>query len=181
MPTREKINPFNYATEILTALRKGVLLTTQANGRLNSMAISWGFLGIDWNRPIFATLVRSGRFTYSMLEQNPEFTVNVPIGDYDKRIIAVCGTKSGRDLDKITELGLHPIPSEKISVPGILELPLTLECSVIYRQPQDPAAIPAELAATFHPQDVDSADPGANRDYHTVFYGAIVNASIIRL
>lgn len=181
MPTREKINPFNYATEIMTALRRGILLTTQADGSVNTMAISWGFLGIDWNKPIFTTLVRSGRFTYSMLERNPEFTVNVPIGDYDKRIIAICGTKSGRDMNKIAELGLHPVPSEKISVPGILELPLTLECSVIYKQPQNPAAIPAGLAAAFHPQDVDSSAPGANRDFHTVFYGEIVSAYIIRL
>ena len=47
--------------------------------------------------------MREGRFTREQLDKNPEFTVNVPMGDYDKNVIAVCGMKSGRDTDKIAE------------------------------------------------------------------------------
>lgn len=175
----ERVNPFDYSTHIMKALQSGILLTTMADGKVNTMTIAWGFMGIDWNTPIFATLVRKNRFTYSRLEQNPEFTINVPTGNYDRRVLGVAGTKSGRDIDKIGHLGLHLHRSQKVSVPGIFEFPLTLECSVIYKQPQDPAAIPPQIAQAFHPQHIDSYAPGLNRDYHTVFFGAIVDAYII--
>ena len=92
----------------------------------------------------------------------------------DKNIIAVCGTKSGRDMDKINELGLTLEDGETVSVPGIKELPLTLECKVVYQQEQDPAAI-----------EKDSFDrlytPGSRNegDYHTAYYGEITKAYII--
>lgn len=177
---REAINPFEYASQIMTALSSGILLTSGNGRRVNTMTIAWGGLGIDWNTPIFTAYVRTGRFTYSCLEAVPEFTVNVPVGPYDRKILALAGTKSGRDLDKIAELGLHLESPEKISIPAIRELPLTLECSVIYKQAQDPAAIPQRLREGFHPQHIPSSAPGINRDYHTVFYGAIAAAYIIR-
>ena len=48
------------AGRILEAVRSGVLLTTAAGGRINTMAISWGTVGIEWGRPIFTTFVRTG-------------------------------------------------------------------------------------------------------------------------
>lgn len=177
---REKIDPFEYASHILRSLSSGILLTSRNGSRVNTMTIGWGALGIDWQRPIFTTYVRTGRFTYSCLQAVPEFTINVPAGPYDRKILAVAGTKSGHDIDKIATLGLHLEEPERISVPAIRELPLTLECAVIYRQLQDPAAIPAALREGFHPQNIDSSAPGINRDYHTAFYGEILSAYIIR-
>ena len=66
-----------------------------------------------------------------------------------------------------------------ISVPGIKELPLTLECKVIYKQKQDLSAIPAELLEKYYPQDVSDPDQGRNRDRHVAFYGEIVDSYII--
>ena len=54
----------DYQTHILEELRKGVVLTTSDAGRINAMAISWGMLGVEWNKPIFITFVRTGRFTH---------------------------------------------------------------------------------------------------------------------
>ena len=66
-----------------------------------------------------------------------------------------------------------------VSVPGIKELPLTLECKVIYKQKQDKDAITEENQIKFYPQDVDGSFHGANKDYHTAYYGEIVAAYII--
>lgn len=68
-----------------------------------------------------------------LLDANPEFTVNVPINGFSKEAFAICGTKSGRDMDKIKEANLTLVEPEEISVPAIKEFPLTLECRVIYR------------------------------------------------
>ena len=176
---KKPIEVFEYSGEIMQALQKGVLLTTQANGKLNSMTISWGTLGIEWSKPIFTVFVRENRFTKQQLDANPEFTINIPHGDFDKKILGICGTKSGRSTDKIKELNLRPETPHLISVPGIRELPLTLECRVIYKQKQDAAAIRPEDNERFYPQDVDSGFHGSNKDYHTAYYGEIVSAYII--
>ena len=177
---KEKIQLFDYANEILKGVEKGVLLTTKANGKVNTMSISWGTLGIQWSKPIFITFVRESRYTKELLDKNPEFTINIPLGEFDKKIISYCGSKSGRDIDKIKELGLTLEDSEKIGVPGIKELPLTLECKVVYKQAQDPNAITNENIEKFYPSNVESDFPGNNKDFHTAYYGEIVNAYIIK-
>ena len=172
---KRKINVWDYAGQILDATGKGVLLTTKADGIVDTMTIGWGTLGIEWGKPLCTVFVRVSRYTKSLLDKNPEFTVNVPLGDYDKNIISVCGTKSGRDMDKIKELGLTLEDPEVISVPGIRQLPLTLECKVIYRQDQDPAAINQENTDRYYPKNEQFPEG----DYHTAYYGQILAAYII--
>ncbi len=171
---KRKIEVWDYAGQILDAVGKGVLLTTKADGKVNTMTIGWGTLGIQWKEPIFTAFVRQSRFTRENLEKNPEFTINVPVGAADKNILSVCGTKSGRDMDKIQQLGLTLEEPETISVPGIKQLPLTLECKVIYRQEQDPAAIEAQYNERFYGKG--TANQG---DYHIAYYGKITAAYII--
>ena len=133
----------------------------------------------EWNRPIFTAFVRESRFTKKILDESGEFTVNIFLNDFDKNIIGVCGTKSGRDTDKIKDLNLTLIESEIVDVPAIKELPLTLECKVIYRQKQDENAIPKEIKEKNYPENVSGEFYGVNKDYHTVYYGEIVSAYII--
>jgi len=163
----------------MKSLKKGVLLTTKVDDKVNSMTISWGMLGIEWNKPIFIVFVRENRFTHEQMEKNREFTINIPYGDYDNRILGVCGSKSGRNIDKIKELGLTLEKPNIVSVPAIKELPLTLECRVIYKQHQDKKEITQENKDKFHPQNVEASFPMANRDYHTAYYGEIVSAYIV--
>lgn len=176
---KKPVDALAMGSHILQALSGGVLLTTRSGASVNTMTITWGMLGIDWGLPVFITLVRTSRLSYQYLLENPQFTINVPTGPIDRRILGVAGTKSGRDMDKISGLGLHLEKPEKISVPGIRELPLTLECEVIYKQAQDPAAIPAELRAAYHPASGADLSKALNKTYHTAFYGAIVSAYII--
>ncbi len=177
---KEKINVFDYASEIIKATKKGALLTTKVDNNVNSMVISWGTLGIQWAKPIFIVFVRENRFTKQQLDKNGEFTVSISLEKMDKNIFAVCGTKSGHDMDKIAKLGLTLVDSEKISVPAIKEVPLTLECKVVYKQAQDPQAMPEEFNSKFYPQNVESSFHSANKDYHTAYYGEILDAYIIK-
>ncbi len=171
---KKEINVWEYAPHILEILNGGVLLTTKADGKVNTMTIGWGTLGVEWKRPICTVFVRESRLTKEMLEKNPEFTVNIPWGDYDKSILGVCGTKSGRDMDKIQELGLTLEEPLTVSVPAIRELPLTLECKVIYRQDQDPKAIDPACDARFYGKGTVGEG-----DYHRAYYGEITAAYIV--
>jgi flavin reductase (DIM6/NTAB) family NADH-FMN oxidoreductase RutF len=175
MVMKKSIEAFDYAGYICKALRKGILLTTKADGKVNTMTIGWGKIGIEWNRPVFIAYVRETRYTKTMLEACGEFTVNIPFGDLDNTILGYCGKKSGRDTDKIADLGLTLVDSDVVSVPGIQELPLTLECKVIYKQKQDLDALPQEIIERFYPV---IADDGF-QDYHIAYYGEIVNAYLI--
>ncbi len=167
---KRKVDAFDYANTICKAMPKGILLTTKAGEQVNTMTIGWGHIGIEWGKPIFVAYVRESRHTKKLLDETMEFTVNVPLADLDRKILGYCGTKSGRDTDKIRDLGLTLEPGEAVAVPGIQELPLTLECKVIYRQFE---------ALTEMPQDVlDRYYPG-NEDPHTAYYGEILNAYII--
>ena len=168
---KRNVNAFDYAKDITEALPKGILITTKTDEKVNTMTIGWGTLGIQWGRPIFIAYVREHRYTYEMLEKNPEFTINIPIGAVDKNILSVCGTKSGRDMDKIEELHLTLEESDMISVPGLKELPLTLECKVIYKQAQDLKKLDIKYKDKYYSDDI----PG---DYHIAYYGEIVNAYI---
>lgn len=176
---KREINVLEHATTIMTALQSGVLLTTKSEEKVNSMTISWGSLCIEWGKPLFITFVRESRFTRELLEQNPEFTINIPTGQSDKKILGLCGTKSGREMDKIKALDLTLTEPSLISVPGIKEFPLTLECKVVYRQKQDLSALPKEYLEQFYPETPGSSSHGENRDYHIAFYGEIVSAYII--
>ena len=176
---KREVNPFDYAGQICKALPGGILLTTKKGEQVNTMAIGWGTMGVDWSLPMFIVYVRESRYTKQCLEENGEFTINVPMGELDKKIISVCGTKSGRDMDKIKELGLTLEEPVAISVPGIRELPLTLECKVLYKQKQDLSAIPEKILNRYYPVEDDTLHPGSDRDYHICYYGQILKAYII--
>ena len=171
---KKMIEAFDYAGTVCKAMPRGILLTTKADGKVNTMTIGWGHIGIEWGKPIFVAYVRESRYTKQMLEANGEFTVNVPMGSIDGKILGYCGTKSGRDTDKIADLGLTLEAPEVISVPGIQQLPLTLECRVIYKQKQDLSAIPENILTRYYP-----ADETGYQDYHYAYYGEIVSAYII--
>ncbi len=176
---KKEINLNEYAGLILKRLKTGILITAKNGDKVNPMSIAWGKIGIEWNKPIFTTYVRTGRFTHHMLEESGEFTVNVGVENKATEIIRYCGTKSGRDVDKVKELGLTLVESDEISAPGIKELPLTLECRIIYTQLQDKHAYPEDIRDKFYPDAYGSEEPSLNRDIHTMFYGEIVKAYII--
>ena len=173
----KKINPADYAETIIRAIPKGILVTTKAD-KVNSMVIGWGTYGVEWGRPIFVIYVREGRFTREQLDRNPEFTVNIPLeGKLDAEIFRICGSQSGYGTDKVKEAGMTLVESEHVSVPGVREAPLTLECKVVFRQRQELELI-AEKFRSSYPQDVPGTNPLANRDPHVAYYGEIVGAYI---
>ena len=166
---KKLIDAFDYAGDICKAMKKGILLTTKVENKVNTMTIGWGTMGIEWGRPVFVAYVRGSRYTHDMIEKSGEFTVNIPIGDFDTKILSVCGTKSGRDMDKVEELGLTLEEPFCICVPGIKELPLTLECKVLYRMEQTLDTIPQDIIDKYSP----------NGDFHYAYYGQIVGAYIV--
>ena len=99
---KKQIEVFDYANDILKAVKTGVLLTTKADDKVNTMTISWGTLGIEWGKTIFTVFVRENRFTKSQLDKNPEFTKKV--FSLDKgQVSDVFETPYGYETVKVTD------------------------------------------------------------------------------
>lgn len=176
--SKQKINPFNFAQDITSALSGGILLNTNGD-KFNAMVIGWGGLGTCWSRPVFTVYVREHRFTKTQLDKTGVFTISVPLLGADTEIVKICGWKSGRDINKVKEAGLTLVEASTNGVPGVKEYPLTLECKVLYSQKQELTAIPKNIREKSYPQDVDGSYPMANRDAHTAYIGEIVDSYII--
>ena len=171
----ENVNVWQYASHITENIGKGILLTTCVDGKPNTMTIGWGTLGVQWGKPIFIAYVRQSRHTKTLLDQNGEFTVNIPMEQVDKNALAVCGTKSGRDMDKFAQLGLTAVAGRTVRVPAIKEFPLTLECKVIYKQDQELKSICPEALDRYYGKGTVNEN-----DFHTAYYGEITAAYIVK-
>ncbi len=176
---KEKIIIEEYAGKIIESLPKGILLNSQYT-KFNSMVIGWGGLGTVWGKPTFTVYVREHRYTKKQLDESGEFTISVPMDGIIPSVAKICGTQSGRDINKEQTAHLTLEPPEVVHVPGIKEYPLTLECKILYAQRQELERIPEDIRVKMYPQNVDGTYYMANRDAHTAYIGEIVAAYMIR-
>lgn len=148
--------------DIFSAYDKGWALVTAGSPEdFNTMTISWGGAGTLWGKPVATVYVKPCRYTHSYLEASAYFTVSFFPEEYRKDL-ALLGTKSGRDGDKVAETGLHPVAvGESV---GFAEASETLLCRKIYRQDLDPAAMPEGVVKAFYQEEAP----------HTMFIGEVV-------
>lgn len=144
----------------------GILLaSTDSEGKSNVMTIGWGTLGIIWGKPCFLVLVRPSRYTYRFIEESQAFTVNVPspeMADW----VNVCGTRSGRDVDKIAEYDVSVSMGQNVEAIVIDDAPMVYECRVLHHNDLIPANLDAGVEKSFY----------GGEDYHRVYFGEIVGA-----
>lgn len=144
----------------------GLLLAARKrSGQVNVMTIGWGALGIIWGKPIFTVLVRPSRYTYEFIEDAGAFTVNVP-SENMREWVTLCGTHSGRDLDKFTAYHMSVSPAKRVPSITIDACPMVYECKVVHHNDVIPAHLSAEIEA--------KAYHGAN--YHRIYFGEILGA-----
>lgn len=154
----------DYAKEALDGLTKGAFLNVTHEGRDNTMTIGWGSISYIWRKPVFMVMVRYSRHTYTMLDEAREFTVSIPFGDNFKQALALCGSKSGRDIDKFQSCNFPRVRANKVNAPLISGCNLHYECKVLYKQVLDPAALEPGLSNKFY----------GNDDLHVLYYAEIV-------
>ncbi|AIO18299.1 Flavoredoxin [Candidatus Izimaplasma bacterium HR1] len=158
------------ASEMLPALENGIFMTTKVGDKVNTMTIAWGGINFVWNKPVFVAYVRYSRDTYEMMKNTEEFTINVPLHNDLKNELAFCGTKSGRDYDKIRECNFTLIDGRIVNTPIIADCEMHYECKVIYKQAMEPNNIPESILQRYY----------TNNNFHVIFYGEIVDSYIIK-
>lgn len=158
---------YEHSEKFLKQLPKGVFITAKdKTGRVNTMTVAWGHIGVIWGRPAFIAYVRYSRFTYDVLLGAEDYTINVPAYGTLSKALSIAGTKSGRDIDKFEAAGLTLKPSRKVKTPVIAECELQYECRMIYRQTQEPALIDESITKRYYP----------DHDTHVMFFGEIVDS-----
>ena len=83
-----------------------MLITAGNSEKYNTMTASWGYMGELWGADSAVVFVRPQRYTLEFLNSNDYFTLSF-YGD-QKQIHKVCGSMSGRDVDKAELASLTP-------------------------------------------------------------------------
>ena len=97
----KKIDVFENSNEILEAMRTGgIFLNSKLGDEINSMTIAWGSVSNYWAMPIFIAPVRLSRHTHHMIDESGVFTVSIQAKGTLRKELGICGTKSGRDVNK---------------------------------------------------------------------------------
>jgi flavin reductase (DIM6/NTAB) family NADH-FMN oxidoreductase RutF len=132
-------------------------------GEFNTMTVAWGSFGVMWNKPIAMIVVRPSRYTHEFLERSGSFTLCAFPPEY-RKALSFHGANSGRDVDKVAETGLTPIPSTRVSAPGFDEARLIVECRKIYEDEFHPTR--------FLDPAIESHYGGS--DYHSLYFGEVL-------
>ena len=106
---------------------------TDRDGRNNIITIAWAGT-VCTNPPMISISVRPERYSFPILRDVGEFVVNLTTRQL-AYATDYCGVKSGRDVDKFKEMGLTPVPGDRVSAPLIEESPVNLECKVCQIMP----------------------------------------------
>ncbi len=159
------IAPDDLLLRPFTILDADWALLVAGSTRPNPMTVSWGGLGTLWNRPVATVYVRPTRFTFTLLEAEPFFTLNF-LSERWRAALDLCGSTSGREKDKWRESGLGQVPGTAVPVPRVAEAELALECRVLATLDLDPARFLDPSLEELYPR----------KDYHRVFLGEVRSA-----
>lgn len=105
-----------------------VMVTCGTMERSNIITLAWAGT-VNSEPPMLSVSVRKERYSHDIIKNDGVFAVNL-VSEELVRATDYCGVKSGREIDKFSELHLTKLPGEKTGVPLIAESPASLECRV---------------------------------------------------
>ena len=127
------------------------------SGKYNTMTASWGGFGVLFHKPVAYVFIRPQRYTKQFADKAERLTLSF-FGGGERAALQICGSKSGRDCDKIKEAGLSAFVDGKIV--GFQQASKIFVCRKLYAAPL------AESGFT------DAKIPPAiyaEKDYHTLY------------
>ena len=161
-----KIDPKSLDLNAFSAIgEKWMLITAGTKEKCNTMTASWGALGVLWGAPMATVYIRPQRYTKEFVDENEYFTLSFFPEQYRQQL-SLCGTKSGREVDKVKECGFTVAEGEG-GAPYFEQAELVLVCRKRMAVPMDPAAMPEDVKRKWY-----------EGDYHTMYWGEIVEALV---
>lgn len=145
-----------------------MLVTAGTPEHFNTMTANWGGMGELWFRKVCFCFVRPSRYTYEFMENSDVFTLTF-FGKEYRKALSICGSKSGRDTDKMAETGLTPIAGDTEGTTAFDEARIIVECRKIYFQDIDPKNFLSDSIAENYP---------GLTDLHRMYIGEILSCRI---
>ncbi|MCR5207800.1 MAG: flavin reductase [Eubacterium sp.] len=137
------------------------LVTAGDKDSFNTMTVSWGSVGELWGRDVVTVYIRESRYTNEFVDNSDYFTLSVYPEEL-KGIHSVCGSKSGRDIDKAKECKLTPVFGE--NAPYFEEAKLVVICKKAAKSKFDKSQFTdGEIEEKWY----------SDNDYHYIYYGYI--------
>ena len=144
-----------------------MLITAGDAESCNTMTASWGGLGILWNKPMAIAYIRPQRYTKQFVDEQEYFTLTFFPAEY-RQALALCGTKSGRDTDKVKECGFTVAEAEG-GAPYFEQAELVLVCRKLYQSTlKEEGFVDRSILADHYP----------SRDLHEMYIGEIVKVLV---
>ncbi|MCD8318437.1 MAG: flavin reductase family protein, partial [Paraprevotella sp.] len=142
--------------------------------RYNMMTASWGGIGWLWNKPVAFVFIRPERYTFEFTESNDYITLSFLGHSKEARnIYNLCGSKSGRDMDKMHESGLTPIPVTDGKCIAFQQARLTLVCKKLYADDLKPEKF---IASSLDEKWYGGKQGGYQGGYHKMYIIEIIEA-----
>lgn len=142
----DRIDPNDLPDNVFQLIGQDWMLVTAGNkSSFNTMTASWGGFTYIWERPATIIYIRNSRYTYQFLQKEESFTLSFFSEQY-RGALRICGTKSGRDTDKIKESGLIPIETPD-GLMSFEEARMIIECKKMLVQELDYANLTAPYKA----------------------------------
>jgi flavin reductase (DIM6/NTAB) family NADH-FMN oxidoreductase RutF len=138
-----------------------MLITAGEPGAFNTMTASWGGLGVLWERKVAFCFIRPTRYTYEFVERSGNFTLSFFEERY-RKALSFCGSRSGRDADKVKGAGLTPV--HEAGFVYFSEARLVLACRKLSFQDVGPDRFLDPTIGDLYPQ----------KDYHRMYVGEII-------
>jgi len=121
--------PASSAYHLLHPKPAVLVISIDSSGRVNGMIAAWT-TPLSHSPPLIGVSISPKRYTYELVKESGEFTLNIMSKEYVKQIHFL-GTVSGRDRkDKLRESGLTISKSKKVKAPHVEEALAVLECRV---------------------------------------------------
>lgn len=141
---------------------KWMLITAGTPDSFNTMTASWGMMGVLWGKPVATCFVRPQRYTFGFIDKAPVYTLSFYGEEYRKQL-QICGTKSGRDIDKVKETGFTPAFTGT-GAPYFQEASLVLVVRKLYTDWLEPENF-------IDTSNIDKWYP--TKDFHKIFVGEV--------
>jgi len=106
-----------------------VLITSKYQGKSNIVTAAWTS-PVSHSPPLVAISLSTKRFSHIIIGNSKEFTINIPSIEFLDKVL-LCGSESGRNINKFKEYKLKEVRGKKVSCPSIKECFGFLECKVI--------------------------------------------------
>lgn len=159
-----KIDPREMDGNVFQRIGDQWMLITAGNREAcNTMTASWGGLGILWGEPVATAYVRPQRYTKEFIDRERYFSLSF-YGEEYRKALGLCGSKSGRDMDKVKECGFT-VEYGLGDTPYFAEAELVLICEKQY-------ADELKEEKFIDPTPAEKCYP--LKDWHTFYIGKIV-------